>query len=763
MWTPLPPQTGSSASDSSVLLPALAQHVGVVAVVDDWVAPLTDPPTGCDLMSASEFVALGQPADVSLYHLADHFEEHAFIHDAAIRQPGVVVLHDLSLFNLYRVMHLRDPEQLRAEFWLNHGPDAEIHASRGLLLRRVIEHSLGVMVDNPAAAFELRRRFPAVPVDIEPRPLLPPDPGDLSTIRRDADWDEDVLVIGVLGTLDQGRRGLEAVDAVAACRAVDPRVRLLIAGRAQDPAVVDAIAARVASMPRGEGRIVLDPSPALLDHCVAACDLLVDLRVGDFGRVPALVQRALTLGMPTIVSDLPQLRHFAAERCWRVDPGPPGVAQATRHILRRLHDPPAAGSPDRGASRPDVRQTVEAHLAAARRAVAEPRLAIREPPASDRPLNVYGDFLAATGLMEAGRRLTRAVVDSPVDVRIVDINSYGPSHTVTRGAPEFANVPRGPNLAGDNLWLANINEFTLIPDAFLHPPGSTGRVAAFWYWELSTLTEAIARQPERVDEIWVASEFVRDTFRRYTSKPVHAVPLPVEPRLPYQFSRRDYDLPEDALLYFFHFDAHSVVSRKNPFGLIKAFRKAFEPSERGRSARLVIKCVNLAPYPRFEAALYRAMDEIDGIILRDELGASEMAGLLASIDVYVSLHRSEGFGLGIAEAMALGKPAVATAYSGPADFLRPLTSCPVGYRLRPILDLDHEWWPEGAYMYPPGHYWAEPDLDSAARWMRQLHDEPATRQRIGQAGARDVTDRYSAARTRARVLELLRRPVPAMA
>jgi glycosyltransferase involved in cell wall biosynthesis len=126
-----------------------------------------------------------------------------------------------------------------------------------------------------------------------------------------------------------------------------------------------------------------------------------------------------------------------------------------------------------------------------------------------------------------------------------------------------------------------------------------------------------------------------------------------------------------------------------------------------------------------------------------ELTREGMNALLSSIDVYVSLHRAEGFGLGIAEAMFLGKPAVVTAYSGNLDFTDSTNSCLVGYQLRPIEAMDHRLFPEAAAVYVPGIPWAEPWVDQAARWMRFLYENPEWRRRIGRAGAATIRSRYN--------------------
>lgn len=767
VWTPLPPQPGDVARENAVLLAALARHVDVVAVTDDWVAPLAEAPPGCVVLGASDFVALGEPADVSEYHLDNDFEQYAFAHAGAERTPGVVVLHDAHLDGFYRDAYFRTPEQFQAECWRNHGRGGERAAARPLLLRRVLESCRGAIVDMPGLAQELRRRFPAVPCDAIPRPYLRPTP-EPPALRDALGWTDDDLVIGSLGPLCPPARPELSVAVAAACQDVDSRVRLLVGGSARDPVTVRRLDAAVRALHRRGAALITDPSPAEWDACVEACDVLIDLQGDDLGSVSGALVQALAAGIPVITCDFPRTAHLPSSACWRVGTDDrTAVRETVGRVLRLL-----AGE-DRGAVRDaardaaaahDVDLVARAHVDAAQRAVERPRIRMPRTVALERPLNLYGDFVAMSGLMEAGRQLTRALLGAPLDLRIVDITSHGPTHSAARGEPELVAVRRDRAPDGNNLWFANINEFPDVTDEQLRPPGSGGRVIALWFWELPRLSDWLLHHVNRVDEIWVASTFVRDTMRRHTSRPVHVIPIPVEPRLPAAWSRRDYDLPEGRPIYFFNFDANSTVARKNPFGVIEAFRRAFRPDERGDDALLVIKCQHLSNYPKFEPTFTDAMREVRGVVIRDDLSASEMAGLLAAVDVYVSLHRSEGFGLGMAEAMALGKPVVATAYSGCTDFLQQRVSCPVGYDVRPITDLDHEWWPEGAVIYPPGlTYWAEPDIDGAARWMRLLFERPELRERIGQAAAAAIAERYSAARARATVLELLAEPARAAA
>ncbi len=141
-----------------------------------------------------------------------------------------------------------------------------------------------------------------------------------------------------------------------------------------------------------------------------------------------------------------------------------------------------------------------------------------------------------------------------------------------------------------------------------------------------------------------------------------------------------------------------------------------------------------------------AVAAVNGVLIAEDLEHEELVDLFACADVYVSLHRSEGFGFGIAEAMALGKPVIATAYSGNLDFATSANSCQVSYRLREITSDDHVFNEGISEVYERGAVWADPDVDQAARWMRLLAADPALRSRIGER-PRPPSDGHHSAQT----------------
>jgi glycosyltransferase involved in cell wall biosynthesis len=194
------------------------------------------------------------------------------------------------------------------------------------------------------------------------------------------------------------------------------------------------------------------------------------------------------------------------------------------------------------------------------------------------------------------------------------------------------------------------------------------------------------------------------------------------------------------------FDMHSYVERKNPHAVIEAYRRAFEP--RARQTQLVIKASHLEAYPDAAARLSADLESVGGILISNSMNRSELSMLFAACDGYLSLHRCEGFGLTIAEAMVLGKPVVATGYSGNMDFMNASNSYPVRYRLTE-LDRDHG-------PYRRGTHWADPDLDHAAELMRQVFEQRGDARQKGITAAADIARWHSSLSAGQGVIERLK-------
>ena len=263
----------------------------------------------------------------------------------------------------------------------------------------------------------------------------------------------------------------------------------------------------------------------------------------------------------------------------------------------------------------------------------------------------------------------------------------------------------------------------------------TGRyTVGQWAWELEAFPEQFQDAFEFVDEVWAISEFTRAAIAATTSKPVFAAPLPiVPPRCPPSIGRTALGLPEDRTLFLFCFDLLSVLERKNPLGLIEAYTQAFEPDA---GATLVLKVINGdLRVSDLEHLKLTVADRPDIMLIDRYLDQDSLAALMNAADCYVSLHRSEGFGLTMAEAMILGKPVIATGYSGNLDYMSNDTAY--------LVDWTESEVPAGCSPYPQGAKWAEPSLNDAARLMRFVYEHPDEAEAVGRRAQESVATHHS--------------------
>jgi glycosyltransferase involved in cell wall biosynthesis len=240
------------------------------------------------------------------------------------------------------------------------------------------------------------------------------------------------------------------------------------------------------------------------------------------------------------------------------------------------------------------------------------------------------------------------------------------------------------------------------------------RRIAVWYWELEELPAAWADKIRWPDEVWAPTRFIADALR-VIGKPVFpmlpAVRLPAFDPLP----KPHFGLSSDRFTFLFVFDMNSRLPRKNPVALIRAFRRAFRPDE---PVELAIKVSPQGEfYPDWWRELRTAAREAGVTLIDRNLSRGELLALMNAADAYASLHRSEGFGLTMAEAMLLGKPTVATGYSGNLDFMTPENSYLVDHS-RAVIEDDTP-------PYPKGCVWAEPSVEHAAALLRRVYAHPA--------------------------------------
>lgn len=344
-------------------------------------------------------------------------------------------------------------------------------------------------------------------------------------------------------------------------------------------------------------------------------------------------------------------------------------------------------------------------------------------------INVVGYLSSSRGVGEAARQVLAALEAGGVPTARID----------TPAAPEEIPAALEGLKNSDYPYDTNL----ICVNADMLPAVAAGLGSRFfdfrhsiglWFWEVTSFPEQWQPSFDHLDEVWVASEHIGTALRPLSPVPVQTIRVPVTPATPKQLSRAEMGLPE-GFCFLFVFDYRSVFRRKNPLGIVEAFRQAFSA---GSGPSLVLKSVCGDEFPEQRDALAAAVADRPEIhLIEEKLPVEVKDAMIASCDCYVSLHRSEGLGLTMAEAMYFERPVIATAYSGNLDFMSGDNSCLVPYALTEIGD--------DAPPYPAHGEWAEPDVEYAARMMRKVYEDPDFAARLGRRGAADIRRTHSLA------------------
>lgn len=235
---------------------------------------------------------------------------------------------------------------------------------------------------------------------------------------------------------------------------------------------------------------------------------------------------------------------------------------------------------------------------------------------------------------------------------------------------------------------------------------------AFWLWEVESIPESWKQYLPLLDEIWTPSEFISKSLRKITDLPVRTIPYCVKAPVKDKYSRTYFRLPKDQFLFLAMYDSNSTRERKNPMGVICAFKSAFKPEDTG--VGLVLK-VNNAREEDMQL-LHKMMEGYKNVYyITETMSKIQVNSLIKEVDVFVSLHRGEGFGLVMAEAMLNGTPVIATNWSSNTEFMDEKTAC--------MVDCGFAELKEDCPPYKAGIVWADPNIETAAAYMKRLYDD----------------------------------------
>jgi glycosyltransferase involved in cell wall biosynthesis/2-polyprenyl-3-methyl-5-hydroxy-6-metoxy-1,4-benzoquinol methylase len=345
-------------------------------------------------------------------------------------------------------------------------------------------------------------------------------------------------------------------------------------------------------------------------------------------------------------------------------------------------------------------------------------------------VNVVGYFRSELGTGEAARQLVGALDAAsvpllPVHGRTIPPNRQGHAFTHL----DYTDARYSVNLICINADV--LSEFAeQAGREFFDGRHSIG----MWFWEVEQFPAVWFHAFDHLNELWLPTEHILRAIGPVAPLPTTKITLPVEMPPVMPATRAELKLPE-GFMFLFSFDHHSVFERKNPLAVIEAYKRAFAPND---EAALVIKSINAASAQEDHARLLAAAgNRPDVHIIDGYLSPEDKNLMVASCDCYVSLHRAEGFGLTMAEAMYLDKPVIATGYSGNLDFMTAQNSFLVDYR--PVLIGPN------ADPYPEQACWADPDLEHAAQLMREVFDHPKQAAERGLCGGREIRRTHSAA------------------
>lgn len=369
-------------------------------------------------------------------------------------------------------------------------------------------------------------------------------------------------------------------------------------------------------------------------------------------------------------------------------------------------------------------------------------------------VNFFGYLTGDFGLAVAARTTLRVLLNTgtPVCTRNLPIRGgWKPRSGESGMPPKRAGLPYSIDF-----FHLNPSDFLLAaPLLWPHLPLDRRLNCMVPFWEIPALSEAHERAFAMMDFVLAPTVYIKEIIEK-SCPGLRVLHFPQAVYLPPDIkpNRERWGLAEAGIVFISSFDLNSDINRKNPWGALEAFRKAFAD---GLDATLILKLHGADEWEGHAVHLRRLRAIAQGDprirLIEQRLDYADLLSLYASCDAFISLHKAEGLGLVGMEMMTLGKPVVATAWSGNMDYSTPENSLLVPYRMVPV-DAVVSLYQNASRREVA--LWAEPDVEAAAAALRRLATEPELRFRLGAQGAADM-ERLRRRHSRGEVVRLLRR------
>lgn len=337
-------------------------------------------------------------------------------------------------------------------------------------------------------------------------------------------------------------------------------------------------------------------------------------------------------------------------------------------------------------------------------------------------INLVGMFTEDSGLGQSTRLVAKEIERSDIEHHFIEF--YVPEYTI-QSNDSFKDKLTNEYKYGINLIHVNMDDFSYF---YKHNKDTfQGHYnIAYWLWEVSDFPEKWIPLINQLDEVWTPAEYVSESIRKVTNKPVRTIPYSVEAEYDEKYDREYFHLPNDQFLVLMMYDFNSISERKNPKGCIEAFKKAYSKED---NVGIVIK-ISHADENEFEQ-LKQLLDGYNVYFIDKILTKVEVNSLIHDVDVYLSLHRAEGFGLVLAESMLMKTATVASNYSANTEFQTKENSCLVDCSLINV--------GQDIYPYKKEYVWGDPNIEQASEYLKKLYSDKDFYNQIVNQAYKDMT------------------------